>query len=96
MFVKHVDSIINKSFMEFCIFYLEKLPGASSKLVIYGCFNPILLGGPEKLLLLLEEYVNIVTGESHHHVNNTDSGGSLTSRDEFYTILDDFQHGLLT
>lgn len=64
MFVKHVDSIINKSFMEFCVFYLEKLPGASCKLSVYGCFNPILLGGAEKLIALLEEYVNIVTGET--------------------------------
>jgi hypothetical protein len=45
MFVKHVDSIINKSFMEFIIFYLQKLPGASCKLSVYGCFNPLLLGG---------------------------------------------------
>ena len=65
MFAKHVDSIINKGFMEFSIFYLEKLPGSSCKLIIYGCFNPLLLGGAEKLLLLLEEYVNIVTGETH-------------------------------
>ncbi len=64
MFVKHVDSIINKSFMEFCIFYLQKLPGASCKLSVSGCFNPILLGGAEKLLSLLEEYVNVVTGET--------------------------------
>lgn len=29
------------------------MPGASCKLVVYGCYNPILLGGAEKLLLLL-------------------------------------------
>lgn len=56
------------------------MPGSSCKLVIYGCFNPILLGGPEKLLLLLEEYVNIVTGETHHP-NEPGELATVRSRD---------------
>ena len=47
------------------------------------------------MLLLLEEYVNIVTGETHQPMGPIETA-TVGSRDEFFTILDDFQNGMLT
>lgn len=47
------------------------------------------------MLLLLEEYVNIVTGETHQPTGPLETA-TVGSRDEFFTILDDFQNGMLT
>lgn len=46
-------------------------------------------------MLLLEEYVNIVTGETHQPTGPVETV-TAGSRDEFFTILDDFQNGNLT
>ena len=46
-------------------------------------------------MLLLEEYVNIVTGETHQPTGPVETV-TVGSRDEFFTILDDFQNGNLT
>ena len=47
------------------------------------------------MLLLLEEYVNIVTGETHQPTGPVEMV-TVGSRDDFFTILDDFHNGNLT